>query len=67
MVISKSTFNILSYGSLTIVALFIVLIYTHIAPQETFLYLLIISIFLLVGRIFLRIYYIKQNKNNYGG
>ena len=67
MVISKSTFNILSYGSLILVSLFIVLIYTRIAPRETFLYLLVLSIILLIGRIFLRIYFIKQNKNNNGG
>ena len=67
MVISKSTFNILSYGSLILVSLFIVLIYTRIAPRETFLYLLVLSIILLIGRILLRIYFIKQNKNNNGG
>ncbi len=67
MVITKSIFNILSYGSLVLVAIIFVFIYTQNIPDGSFLYLSIISIILLIGRIIFRIIYLKQNKNINGG
>ncbi len=66
--ISKTFFNTYNYGSLILAIIFVVLMYFELVPRETFIYIAAFTILLLVVRIFLRVYYIKQSrKNSMGG
>ncbi len=66
--ISKNFFNIFNYGSLALVAVLVVMMYAKLIPSETFIFILAFTIILLVARIVLRVFYIKQTrKNNAGG
>ncbi len=67
MTISKSLYDIFNYGSLLAVALLAVLMFAHIAPQESYNYLIYAAILLLAMRIFIRVYYFIQNKKNNNG
>ncbi len=57
-------YNVFNYGSLAVVVLFIIIMLTRIAPRQANTYFLVISILLLVFRIFLRIKYLKHDKTN---
>lgn len=59
---NKKSFQIFNYGSLGVIAIFLALMLLKAVPFEWFQILLIISIFLFVLRIVLRIYYTIQSK-----
>lgn len=64
---SKGFFNIFNYSSLGIVIVLVVLMYTQIAPRESFIYIVVFALLLLAARIVLRVYYIKQSKKDTTG
>ncbi len=65
--ISKGFFNTFNYFSLGAVIVLVVLMYTQIAPRESFIYIVVFALLLLAARIVLRVYYIKQSKKNTTG
>lgn len=67
MIISKTFFNLFSYISLGVIALLLLLVYAHITPPSVNYYTLIFAILLLTARLFIRIFYIKKNRNNNKG
>jgi len=67
LIISKTFFNLFSYISLGVIALLLLLVYAHITPPSVNYYTLIFAILLLTARLFIRIFYIKKNRNNNKG
>ena len=59
---TEKSFNIFNYSSLAVVALLVVLMLTDAVPRESYLYLLVFAILLLIIRIILRINFIRKNK-----
>ena len=65
---TEKSFNIFNYASLAVVALLVVLMLTDAVPHESYIYLLVFALVLLVVRIILRIIFIrKNNKQQQGG
>jgi uncharacterized membrane-anchored protein len=64
LTISKTFFNFFSYISLGIIAVILLLVYTRTIPAELNVYVLILALVLLTVRLFIRIFYKKQNNNN---
>jgi len=63
MIITKKYFRVFNYGSLILASILILLIITRIAPEESFIYFVIVIILIFVSRIFIRILNIKNIKN----
>ena len=66
--ITKTFFDYFNYGSLTVVILLVVLMYTDVITRGLWLYALIFALLIFIARIVIRFLYIKQNKkDNTGG
>jgi len=59
-------YNIFNYGSIALVAVFLVLMFAKLVPESWFIILLIISIGILLLRIILRIYLTYSLKKSKG-
>ena len=63
MIITKKYFRVFNYGSLILASILILLIITRIAPEESFIYFIIVIILIFVSRIFIRTLNIKKIEN----
>ena len=58
----RKTFNIFSYLAIGLIFVFLMLMIFKAVPPEWFIYILGISIFLFLIRLFFRIYFIIQDR-----
>jgi hypothetical protein len=65
--ISKTFFDYFNYGSLAVVLLLVLLMYTEVIPRGFWLYALIFALLLFIARIVIRLLYIRQNKKDITG
>ncbi len=65
--ISKTFFDYFNYGSLAVVIIIAILMYTEVIPREWWLYALIFALLLFIARIIIRISYVRQNKKDITG
>ena len=63
MIITKKYFRVFNYGSLILALISVLLIITRIAPEESFIYFIIVIILIFVSRIFIRTLNIKKIEN----
>jgi hypothetical protein len=65
--ITKTYFDYFNYGSLGVVILLVVLMYTEVIPRGLWLYALIFALLLFIARIVIRLLYVRQNKKDISG